>query len=275
MTPSIHLPTTKKKTQKKCKLYTRKNKKKREKFVGKKLVCVSSSHPTCLFQQLLKFFFGSFHPCFSYVYLDMFLAQLGFHRDRCAPVVTVCGHPDRNIFVFHPFKIRKVFQLCFHPDRCVPVVTVCGHPDRNVFVFHPFKIRKVFQLRFHWDRCMPVVTVCGHPDRNVFVFHPFKIRKVFQLRFHWDRCAPVVTVCGHLDRNVFVFRPYLMQSISVMLPSRLVCACCNSLWSSGPKRFRFPPVSYAKYFSYASIETGVCVFLQIQEIIPRKNILLF
>ena len=81
-------------------------KKKRRKFVRKKLVCVSSSHPTCLFQQLLKIFFICFiHASHMCIWI---LAQLRFHRDRCVPVVSVCGHPDQN--VFHRLRYAKYFS---------------------------------------------------------------------------------------------------------------------------------------------------------------------
>ena len=57
---------------------------------------------------------------------------------------------------------------------------------------------------------------------------------------------PVCACCNSLwssGPKHFCFPPVQdTQSIPVMLPSRPVCACCNSLWSSRPKRFRFPPV---------------------------------
>ncbi len=131
MSPSIHLPTTKKKNKQKSANYTQEKtkKKKKKKICQKKIGVCLLLPPHMSVPATTKNFFHLFHPCFSYVYLDPSSVTLP-SRPVCASCISLWSSGPK---CFPPAQICKVFQLCFHRDRCAPVVSVCGHPDQNVF----------------------------------------------------------------------------------------------------------------------------------------------
>ncbi len=195
MSPSIHLPTTKK-TPKKVQIIQGKKKKKN----------LSEKIGVCLLLPPHMSVPATTKKIFSFISSMLLTCVSGYVPSSVMP-------PSRPVCVclYQSVVIRtKSFSTCWRYTKYLSYASI----KTGVHLF---------------------VSVCGHLDQ--IVFHPLKIRKVFQLRFHRDRCASVCISLWSSGPNHF---PPVedMQSISVTLPSRLVC---------------------------------VCFFLQIQEIIPRKK----